>query len=389
MQPSVPQEVNSQPLEDEISLIDILNFLIDHWKIYVTGAILGLFISLGFVSLKGTYSGEMILLNQGSGLNFISWGALQKNLISLAQEISAGDKPSTSIQRSMAIPEWWKKAVKPTYALTKGETKELAGISKDVQDSESIRIQNFVIRVEGRSVSAVNQDIDYVAEFIRSGSTFFALRSMVLSLESKINQSAPKINLDMNNALQEIKILSDRRDYLYTLRKEFPNESPVAQVIDVNEGVAKFLPITTQLVAVLTDINALDERLLRLRQEKSQIEILGEFVKQSQSILKRGFQDQAVITDLMSLEASLRKNIPENELPKIIALDNVRRDLVSIKTSYTLGLQQVALPSVLAPKYLKPAAVGLLAGLFLGLVFSILMVLFRMVMSRRHETSRH
>jgi hypothetical protein len=60
-----------------------------------------------------------------------------------------------------------------------------------------------------------------------------------------------------------------------------------------------------------------------------------------------------------------------------------------MEMGHSSSLQQVALPSALAPKHLKPVAIGLLAGLLLGLLFSILMVLFRMLMNRRHETACH
>lgn len=371
--------------QDEISLIDIFNFLIDHWKLYVAGGLLGILIAFGFVSLRGQYSAEAILINQGAGLNFVSWRGLQKNLLSLAQEIAPEGKDSTNLQKAMATSEWWKKAVIPTYSLTKAETKELGGINKEVQESESTRILNFLIQIKGEFISSVEEDVSYVINFLRIGAMFLAKSSMVLDLERQVNQSAPRIDLDINSALQEIKIMNDRRDRLYALRKEFPTENVVSQIVDVNEAIAKFLPITTQLVAVLTDINSLNERLLRLKQEKSKFEIIGEFVTRAKIILKRGFQDKNLAADLINLEGEMRKNISSDDLPKVIALDNIKNNLVGINTAYTLGLPQFSLTSVQQPKYLKPMGIGLIAGAFVALLFSIIFKFWRIAMIRRRE----
>jgi hypothetical protein len=161
----------------------------------------------------------------------------------------------------------------------------------------------------------------------------------------------------------------------------------VSQVVDVNEDVAKFLPIATQLVAVLTDINLLDEKLLRLQQEKSKLEIASEFVTRANIVLKSGLHNQSLITDLLNLEGEMRKNSPSNDLSKIIVLDEIKNNLVIIKTSYTSGLQQFSPPAVVAPKYVKPAGIGLFAGAFFGLFFSVFLVFSRTAMNRRRDVA--
>jgi hypothetical protein len=387
MQPSNTQEPSSQPTEDEISLFDIFNFLMDNWKFYVAGSLLGLLIALGFVSIKGQYDAELVLINQESGLDFMTWRVVQKNLLTLANEQAASSDQSTSLQKAMITGEWWKKAVVPTYSLTKAETKELVGISKEIQDLESTRIQSFVVRVSGKSLSDAQQNVGFVVNFIRTGAIFSAASAVVINLQSKVALSASRIQLDISRALREMSIMTERRDRFYALRKEFPNENVVSQVVDVNEDVAKFLPIATQLVAVLTDINLLDEKLLRFQQEKSQLEIASEFVTRANAVLKSGLQNQSLIADLLNLEGEMRKNIPSNDLSKIIVLDEIKNSLVIIQTSYTLGLQQLSPPAVVAPKYVKPAGIGLFAGAFFGLLCSVFLVFSRTAMNRRRDVS--
>jgi hypothetical protein len=387
MQTTNMQEPSSQPPDDEISLFDIFNFLINNWKFYVAGSLLGLLIALGFVSAEGQYDAELVLINQESGLNFITWRVVQKNLLALANEQAASADQPTGLQKAMTTGEWWKKAVVPIYSLTKAETKELVGVSKEVQDLESTRIQSFVVRVSGKSLSDAQQDVGFVVNFIRTGATFSAASAVVINLQSKVALSASRIQLDVSRALREMSIMTERRDRLYALRKEFPNENVVSQVVDVNESVAKFLPIATQLVAVLTDINLLNEKLLRLQQEKSQLEIASEFITRANILLKSGLHNQSLIADLLNLEGELRKNIPSNDLPKIIVLDEIKNSLIIIKTSYSSGLQQFSPPAVVAPKYVKPAVIGLLAGAFFGLLCSVFLVFSRTAMNRRRDVA--
>jgi hypothetical protein len=313
----------------------------------------------------------------------MTWRVVQKNLLTLAQERGASSDQSTNLQKAMISDEWWKKAVVPTYSLTKAETKELVGVSKEVQDAESTRIQSFVIRVSGKTLSDAKQDIGFVVNFIRTGAMFSGASAVVTNLQRKVALSISRIELDVSKALREMSVMTERRDRLYALRKEFPNENVVSQVVDVNEDVAKFLPIATQLVAVLTDINLLDETLLRLQQEKSQIQIASEFVTRANVVLKSGLDNQSLIDDLLILEGEMRKNIPSNDLSKIIVLDEIKKNLVIIKTSYTSGLQQFSPPAVVAPKYVKPAGIGLFAGAFFGLFFSVFLVFSRTAMNRR------
>jgi hypothetical protein len=387
MQTSNTQEASPQSTEDEISLFDIFTFLMDNWKFYVAGSLLGLLIAFGFVSVRGQYDAELVLINQESGLNFMTWRVVQKNLLTLANEQAASSDQSTSLQKAMITGEWWKKAVVPIYSLTKAETKELVGVSKEVQDLESTRIQSFVVRVSGKTLSDAKQNIVFVSNFIRTGAMFSDVSGIVMNLQNKVVRSISRIELDVSKALREMSVMTERRDRLYALRKEFPNENVVSQVVDVNENVAKFLPIATQLVAVLTDINLLDEKLLRFQQEKSQLEIASEFVTRANVVLKSGLQNQSLIADLLNLEVELRKNIPSNDLSKMIILDEIKNSLVIIQASYTLGLQQFSPPSVEAPKYVKLAGIGLFAGAFFGLLCSVFLVFSRTAMNRRRDVS--
>jgi hypothetical protein len=145
--------------DDGISLAQVVDFLSENWKRALAGAVAGAVIGVGGWSVLATYKAESVLVN-GSGvgnngaLSFMSWRGLQKNLPILAAQMVetkqvAPDQLSQYGRLSSAA--WWTKNVVPTYSLTKTDTKDLATISKDLQDSGGTNILNLVVTATGSS----------------------------------------------------------------------------------------------------------------------------------------------------------------------------------------------------------------------------------------------
>jgi hypothetical protein len=371
------QDIGTQSDQGEISLVDIASFLIANFKLYLASGVLGLLIALSLVSFKGQYTAAVVLLNQGSGLSLVNWSATQRSLLMLAQEVESTQKQAPSIIQAMADSKWWNKAVVPTYAISISEARKLVGINTDMQDNEATRISSFIFKVNGTTPTDAEKKIRYVIDFIRNGSAFINAQKLVTDTESKIARDFAKIDLELNLSELQMKVLIDRRDYLSELRKQFPNENSTPQIIDLKEGTSKFLPITTQLIAVLTDINILDENLIRLKREKSKLEISTEFVVQAKRILELPFSNIAVIKDLIVTEQNIRKTVPSVDLSRISALDTIRSHLVGIQTDFSLGLQQISPPSITPPKYLSATAFGVVGGVFAGFILSLLLLVWR------------
>lgn len=353
--------------------MDIINFFIDYWKLYLTGSLVGLVLALGFVAFRGVYTAETILVNR-QGSDYVSWRGMQKNLVMLAEETKSLAPNPPRILISMASPDWWRLSVKPTYSLTKTDTKELVSISKDVQDAEATKILNFVISATGNSRQHAESNLDYAVEFIRAGSMYLKFRSLVLTYQLSLIEDLNRINLQLNRLNLDIRILGEQRDFLYSLRKQFPDENVTTQLVDLNDGTAKFLPITTQLVAVLKDINTFEENIKKLNYEKSQAMVKEEFLKESLKLFANQTNDRKkILSALNAVEKKIRSQISSTDLPKMIAIDSIQRDLSAIEASSTFGLQQLVAPTVTAPKYLKPAFIGFAAGAFAALLISFLL----------------
>jgi len=76
---------------------------------------------------------------------------------------------------AMSDEKWWQKNVVPTYALSKADTKDLAGISKDL-DAASTTIINLTLTAGGKSKELVIDNVRSVAKFLRTGGAYLHLR---------------------------------------------------------------------------------------------------------------------------------------------------------------------------------------------------------------------
>ena len=55
----------AQEDEKEISLLDIVNFLVDSWKKLLIASLAGLVLGLGYWFFLATYKAELVLINNG------------------------------------------------------------------------------------------------------------------------------------------------------------------------------------------------------------------------------------------------------------------------------------------------------------------------------------
>lgn len=134
-----------------ISLAQVIEFVSGEWKRLAAGAVAGLVLGVGGWSVLAGYKAEQILVNQGA-LSFLSWRGLQQSLPLLAAQLLEQKKVASSDEaqyRAMSSAQWWAKNVKPTYLLTKGDTKDLVSVGKELQESGGTSIVNLVVMASG------------------------------------------------------------------------------------------------------------------------------------------------------------------------------------------------------------------------------------------------
>lgn len=360
----------------EISLNDIIDFFVTKWKVLLMGAFIGLIMALGGTLLLGKYEAEATLINK-SGIDYLTWKNLKRNLPILAARISESTNNGEGFLRALSSETWWQKNIVPTFAIGKDDAKEILGMSKEQQDAESTKIKDFVVTATGSSKEDALKNLSIATSFLRSGAAYLTLKDVIANYQVELLNSESEIAKSISALEIELTYLNDRMANLELLRAKFPGNSAsiINQPVDPKDSSAKYLPIITQLIAVNKDISALKENLSRLNSKKSQLAIKNSFLSQAVPLIDKNFDGLSAVVELMRIESGMRKDLQTSDWNKVSMLNNIKYDLTSIHTRFTLGLEQPTYLSARKPHYLKPAAIGLAAGFFLALLGSLCSVI--------------
>lgn len=372
--------------EQEISLNDMIDFFVTKWKIFLTGTIAGLVVALGGTFLLGQYEAEVTLINKSSierqgverqgiespSIDYLTWKSLKRNLPMLAARISEANTGEVGFLKVLSNEKWWQKNVAPTFALTKEDAKSVSGISKELQEAESVKIKDFVVTAAGANKEEALKNLSVATSFLRSGGAYLALRDVIAGYRIELLNAESGIAKEIAESEIELAYLKDRLTGLESLKAKFPehNASIITQPMDPKGSSAKYLPIATQIIAAHKDIDTLKENLSRLNSRKNQLAIMDGFLSQAMPVMDGNLDGLAAAAALMQIEAGMRKDLQPSDWNRVSALNGIKHDLVSIQTRFTLGLEQPTFFDTRRPGYLKSVVIGLAAGFFLALLFA-------------------
>ena len=361
-----PQDMNS---EAEISLIDIVNFLQSAWKKLVIAAVVGAALGLGGWFFLASYQAEIVLVNNG-GVDLVGLRSLQKSLPHLADQIideSKVPQGQESLYRTLANPDWWQKNLLPTYGMSKADTKDLASITG--LESAGTSIVSLTITAGG---SAKDKSIDNALgakNFLLQGAAYLAVKSLLSSQEATLTGADADIAKKMNATQVELGYQQERLKSLEALARRFPNESKViSQVVDPKDSGAKYMPISTQIIAANTDINGSKESLERLKDAQTQTAVLRSWVGQAAPIVEASYDGLVLIKQLLEQESQLRATLDLKDPKSLAFVDGLRSTLISMNVRFTKGLEMNTAPVSTKKGMIKTTAGGLAAALFLMLL---------------------
>jgi hypothetical protein len=362
--------------EPEISLLDIVNFLQVSWKKLAAASMVGAVLGLGGWFFLGNYSAEYVLLNNNNNnsyaLDLVSWKMLQKSLPSLADQIIDENKVpenQVSLYKSMSNDQWWQKNAVPSYALSKADTKDLAGISKDL-DAASTTILSLTLVANGSSKEQALDNVRAVAKLLRSGGAYLQIRSLLNGYESQTISTAAELQQKIANTQIEMGYQEERARQLEQLHKRFPgNSSAAQQVVDAKDSSAKYLPIQTQIIAANNDINASKETISRLQKRLDQIALIKTFLDQALPLQDQNFDGLILDKQLLEIESNLRTKLDKSDGNGAEFLNELHAQLLSIQVRFTKGLEANTAPTSNGKKgMIKSTASGLAAAFFLMLL---------------------
>ncbi|CAM3655016.1 hypothetical protein [Polynucleobacter brandtiae] len=364
-----------RPQESEISLLDIVDFTQGAWKKLVTAAVFGLVLGLACWFFLVGYSAQLVLLNNNNNNNYaldiVSWRTVQKSLPNLASQAVEDDGLSgANLAQYLAMSDeaWWQKNVIPTYALSKADTKDLAAIGKDL-DGAATTILSLTIDASGATKAEAIEAVKFVANFLRTGSAYLQLKGLINGYESDSVAQVAELNKRITTTQIELQYLSERAKNLDQLRTRFPQSGTAnQQVVEAKDSGAKYLPISTQIVAVNSDINASKESLERTKKRLSQISVLNRFLEQALPLMDQSQDGLVLAKQLLDLQESVLNKVGAGDDNALEVLQGLRSQLLTIQTRFTKSLESNTSPTAKKRGMIKAAAGGLAAAFFLMLL---------------------
>lgn len=300
------------------------------------------------------------------GLRFI-----QKNLPQLIAQIIEENKVpdgQQSVYRDMKDEQFWQKHVQQTYAFSKLDAKEFLVINKEMESAGS-SIVNLNLIGNGKTKEEAIKSVSSIENVFRTGGAYLSLRSLLNQYQTQILFSENDINRQMMFQNIELGYQRERVRRLEELHLRFPNNaSSGSQVVDPKESGAKFLPLTTQIIAANQDINLTKENLQRLQDQLVDLKVVSQFYEQANSQLGLSFDGIALVQTFLEITSNLQKNMQEGDLKKLEALVKIRTDLEQIQSKFTNGLAKNTEATALKKGLLKTLFGGLALGLFAMLV---------------------
>jgi len=354
---------------DEISLADIVNFISEIWKKLALASCLGALMGFGWWFQMGSYQTSLILNNQGA-FDLLSWRAAQKSLPRLAQEIIDQKQVPAGLEKqyqSMKEETFWQRSFTPSFAISKVDTKDLASLGKDFDNAGSQIVSINLLTAAPLQDDAL-KSMQALEDFIRKGGAYLSLRTLFAGYETRLSFAKTDLEKKINSLTIELGYQQNRLKRLEELHRRFPTSSNVvSQVVDPKDSGAKYLPLTTQMIAANTDINASRESLQRYQDQLDQLQRFQEFVERAKPLLQEGFDGLAMLKKMKLITQELQTKLSAEDSSGLVEMQNVQTDLHSIQNRYEQSLVKYTIPVSIKKGMLKSTAAGLALGFFLML----------------------
>lgn len=367
-QPSNSSSDSDEQIDMQICLWKIADFFLSTWKRLALGGFIGLIGSLLVWFALGNYKAELTIPNRWGDI--ATMRALENTWTGVAEQIVMEDKllpEEVTFYKTISNLKWWNKNLTPGYAITKAELKELAG-SVEIKGPP---IMNLKLSWVGKDKRNVEKNVVKAAEFMRTASSYEGVRKLLNDYESEIFSAPDTIKKEINSTELNLEYANRRLASLEELQKRFSgNTFQASQVVDPKDAGAKYLPISTQLIAAKTDIFSAQDTLKKLSNRLAQTRVLNEFFEKAMPLLSQERDGVRLATQLLGIEVQLRQKVTPNDLGTLLVLDRVRVDLINIQSQYMPKVEAPLYPSVSRASSMNSVALsGLLGGMFVALLF--------------------
>jgi len=348
----------------EIGLKELILFGSKYYKKILLLGISGLALGLVAGVLFGKYTATITMLNNG-GIDLPTIKFLQTALPKIEEENQLQQKNEENM--FLAYQPLWEKSIKTNLLIKKSDSKDLLDPSTLNSAGSKISTIEFISRCTTKDCAL--QKVEKIKNFYFLGSTFISVREIVRKYELQTinieNQNQKKIA----SAMVELDYLQNRIKNLTALKNQYPSTAyQGGQVLDAKDSGAKYLPITTQIVAATTDLNNIQESLARFKDELIKSSIFKAFVEKAKPILEAKRNNPHLAEDLLTLCNELDQSVT-NPISRI-ALEEIKIELSGVITNKEYGLRQIGEIVSTPPAYLMFMSLGLFIGIVCGLIWS-------------------
>lgn len=368
MQTSEAVHVDGQT---EITLKDIIQFFDEFYKKILIAGLFGLMVGVLGVILLGSYTAT-ITLNNYSGIDLPRIRYLQSSLPKLAQENQAIKKNED--EEFLSSEKFWEKGIKPNILVNKADSKEL--LDATALNAAGSKISSIQIIAKAQTKKLAEKKVQLVTNFFIDGSAYIELRDLVRAYELKVISINSNVKKKISSAEVELDYLQKRIKNLNELKAQFPTQTTtLGQVVDAKDSGAKYLPITTQIVAATTDLNGLKETLARYKDEEDQNVVYQKFIDKAKPLIIREDENNKLGEQLIDVVKEIE---PTAAAPvQQIAVEEIKVAILAVLTSKAYGLKQIGEIDIAHPAYIKFILAGLISGLFIGLLLAISLKMIR------------
>jgi hypothetical protein len=259
-------------------------------------------------------------------------------------------------------------SIKPIILVGKADGKDLLDPSS--LKSAGSNIASLQFTAKGPSIALAESRIKEMTKAFINGTAYIGLLDLLRGFELKDVVADSNLNKKIGSAEVELVYVERRIQNLMILKTQYPSvASAPLQVVDAKDSGAKYLPISTQIVAATNDANSIRESLARYRDEEKQLPIYTQFIEKAKPLIENGKKNGNLVDSLLEVASQIEKNT-QGTVEKL-AIEDIRVALTSIKTNKDFGLRQAGTIAITPPPYLKNTAIGLVAGLFLGFLLAL------------------
>jgi hypothetical protein len=365
--------------DDEISLTEIIEFFAENLKDILLCALIGMVTGASYFFINASYVNTVAFRNDAQ-IDIPLLKKLTQALPIYAKQLEIKD----DLYKKISNEKYWKENLKPTFVMSKDDAKEFQ-IDKVEQGST---ISNFKLSFKGSDKNKNQTDSEEVFNFFID--TFIKIKITELLQKYKTEIQTGQLGLDKKNTeiKNEIDYLKLKAKNLEELKIRFPNNQGTSfnQVLDPKDSASKYLPISTQLVAIYTELNNLNEQLKRSQDGKDALDIKEKFLFEFENINKETKPEAEKVKKLFQIFSDNLMTLEKNngyKLSTTLAYRRLLTDLNDILTVDKLGFEAIDRTSEYATK-----PISILVGAFSGLMFGIFFAFALKVKKKYKEENR-